>query len=75
MIFFVGVRYYLNIDRCAYGGVIAVSSLLDNTPQVRGAEILAVNCEPGRKKVYYNDDGIWKHYGSATNIRCTIANR
>ncbi|KAL9987607.1 hypothetical protein ACROYT_G001944 [Oculina patagonica] len=66
-----GVRYYLNIDRCAYGGVIAVSSFLDNTPQVRGAEVLAVNSNG--TQVYYNDDGIWHPYISARNIRCQPA--
>ena len=73
--FLTGVRYYLNIDRCAYGGVIAVRSVLDNTPQVRGAEVLAVNSEC--TQVYYNDDGIWKRYGSAlpSDIRCTVADR
>ncbi|KAL9987610.1 hypothetical protein ACROYT_G001948 [Oculina patagonica] len=70
-----GARYYLNIDRCAWGGVITVRSVLDNTPQVRGAEVLAVNSEC--TQVYYNDDGIWKRYESTTksSIRCTVANR
>ena len=47
-------------------------SLLDGTPQVRGAEILAVKSVNSKcTQVYYNDDGVWKRYGSATNIRCT----
>ena len=70
---FKGIRYYLNIDRCAYGGVVAVRSLLDGTPQVRGAEILAVKFVNSKcTQVYYNDDGVWKRYGSARNIRCKL---
>ena len=66
-----GVRYYLNIDRCAYGGVIAVRSLLDGTPQVRGAEILAAKYVNSKcTEVYYNDDEVWKRYRSAINIHC-----
>ena len=46
-------------------------SLLDGTPQVRGAEILAVKSVNSKcTQVYYNDDGVWKRYGSARNIRC-----
>lgn len=46
-------------------------SLLDSTPQVRGAEILAVKSVNSEyTEVYYNDDGVWKRYRSATNIRC-----
>lgn len=70
--FFQGVRYYLNIDRCAFGGVIAVRSSLDNTPQVRGAEVFAVttNCS-----VFYEEDGYWKPYQSARRIQCMRSNR
>ena len=71
VLIFKGVHYFLNIDRCAYGGVIHVSSFLDNTPQVRGAEVLAVNSEC--TQVYYHDDGIWQPYISARNIRCQPA--
>lgn len=46
-------------------------SWLDSTPQVRGAEILAVKSVNSEcTEVYYNDDGVWKRYRSATNIRC-----
>ena len=67
------MHYYLNIDRCAYGGVVQVSSWLDNTPQVRGAEIVAVNSEC--TQVYYHDDGAWKPYKSARDIRCAPARK
>ncbi|PFX27710.1 hypothetical protein AWC38_SpisGene7593 [Stylophora pistillata] len=69
-----GVRYYLNIDRCAYGGIVLVRSLLDNTPQVRGAEVLAVNSDCSQ--VFYNDDVVWRPYQSASSkdIRCVPAN-
>lgn len=68
-----GVRYYLNIDRCAYGGIVLVRSLLDNTPQVRGAEVLAVNSDCSQ--VFYNDV-VWRPYQSASSkdIRCVPAN-
>ncbi|XP_068709727.1 uncharacterized protein [Montipora foliosa] len=68
-----GIHYYLNTDRYAYGGVIDVHSRLDNLPQVRGAEVLAVNADC--TKVYFEEDGIWKPYQSARNIRCTRAKR
>lgn len=68
-----GIHYYLNTDRYAYGGTIHVCSRLDNLPQVGGAEVLAVNADC--TKVYFEEDGIWKPYRSARNIRCTRANR
>lgn len=66
---FPGVHYYLNIHRCAYGGVIPVRSLLDGTPQVRGAEVFAVNSDC--KQVFYEEGGTWKPYISARDIKCT----
>ena len=67
------MHYYLNIDRCAYGGVVQVASWLDNIPQVRGPEIFAVNSE--YTQVYYHDDGEWHPYISARDIRYTIEHR
>jgi len=64
-----GAHYYLNTDRYAYGGVIAVHSSLDNTPQVRGAEVFAVNSEC--TQIFFEEGGIWKPYRSARNICCT----
>lgn len=61
-----GMHYYLNIDRCAYGGIVPVASWWDNTPQVRGAEIFAVNSD--YTQVYYEDDGEWHPYRSARDI-------
>ena len=68
----IGIHYYLNTDRYAYGGVVYVQSVLDNIPQVRGAEVLAVNPEISWcTKIYFEEAGIWKPYRSARNIRCT----
>jgi len=64
-----GVHYYLNTDRYAYGGIIPVRSLLDNTPQVLGAEVFAVNSEC--TQIFFEEDGTWKPYRSARNIHCT----
>ena len=67
------MHYYLNIDRCAYGGVVHVASRLDNIPQVRGPEIFAVNSEYAQ--VYYHDDGEWHPYISARDIRYTTKHK
>ena len=67
--YILGVHYYINTDRYAWGGVIAVRSSLDNTPQVRGAEVFAVNAEC--TQVFYEEDGSWKPYRSARDIHCT----
>ena len=67
------MHYYLNIDRCAYGGVVQVAPWLDDIPLVRGPEIFAVNSE--YTQVYYHDDGEWHPYRSARDIRYTIEHR
>ena len=68
-LYVLGVHYYINTDRYAYGGVVTVRSSLDNTPQVRGPEAFALNAEC--TQVFYQLNGSWKPYRSATNIRCT----
>ena len=70
-LYVLGVHYYINTDRYAYGGVVTVRSSLDNTPQVRGAEVFALNAEC--TQVFYEESGSWKPYRSARNIRCTSA--
>lgn len=62
------MHYYLNVDRCAYGGVIAVSSHLDHKPQVRGPEVFAVNFNCS--SVYYEMNAKWHAYGTATDFKC-----
>ena len=60
-------HYYLNLDRCAYGGIRHTADRIDGTPIVRGAQMFAVdhNCSV----VYYHST-IWKAYRSSRNIRC-----
>ena len=70
-LYVLGVHYYINTDRYAYGGVVTVRSSLDNTPQVRGAEVFALNAEC--TQVFYEESGSWKPYRSARNIHCTSA--
>lgn len=65
---FSGAKYYLNIDRCANGGIRPVASTLDGLPMVRGAEIIAVNHNCTR--VYYHSDK-WEPYDSGRDIACT----
>lgn len=61
-------HYYLNLDRCAYGGIRLVGSPLDNKEMVRGAEIVAVdqNCTT----VYYHSEE-WSPYETGRDIVCT----
>ncbi|XP_031553759.1 uncharacterized protein LOC116290795 [Actinia tenebrosa] len=63
-----GMRYYLNLDRCAYGGVVAVASLIDHKKQVRGAEIFSTNssCDVA----LYEFDGDWRPYKTGRNFVC-----
>lgn len=61
-------HYYLNLDRCAYGGIRHVRSHLDNKEMVRGAEVVAVdlNCTT----VYYHSER-WVPYESGRDIVCS----
>ncbi|PFX23603.1 uncharacterized protein LOC111332759 [Stylophora pistillata] len=60
-------HYYLNLDRCAYGGIRHVRSHLDNKEMVRGAEVVAVdhNCTT----VYFHSE-VWTPYESGRDIVC-----
>lgn len=61
-------HYYLNLDRCAHGGIRPVGSPLDGKEMVRGAEVVAVdyNCTI----VYYHAEE-WTPYASGRDIVCT----
>lgn len=61
-------HYYLNLDRCAYGGIRLVGSPLDGKEMVRGAEIVAVN--HNCSTVYYHAE-YWTPYVSGRDIVCT----
>lgn len=61
-------HYYLNLDRCAYGGIRLVGSPLDGKEMVRGAEIVAVN--HNCSTVYYHAE-YWTPYLSGRDIVCT----
>lgn len=61
-------HYYLNLDRCAYGGIRPVGSPMDNKEMVRGAEIVAVN--QNCSTVYYHAEG-WFPYETGRDIVCT----
>ena len=65
---FSDAHYYLNLDRCAYGGIRHVRSHLDNKEMVRGAEVVAVdhNCTT----VYYHSER-WVPYESGRDIVCS----
>jgi len=65
---FVGAHYYLNVDRCAYGGVVTVKSHLDKTPQVRGPEVFAVDSDCSH--AYFELNGLWKVYVSGRDFKC-----
>jgi len=43
VIVILGLRYYLNKNRCVTGNIRAISSWLDTTPQVPRVNVLAVN--------------------------------
>ena len=61
-------HYYLNLDRCAYGGIRPVGSPMDGKEMVRGAEIVAVN--HNCTSVYYHSEE-WTPYDSDRDIVCT----
>lgn len=61
-------HYYLNLDRCAYGGIRLVGSPLDNKEMVRGAEIVAVDQKC--TTVYYHGEE-WSPYETGRDIVCT----
>lgn len=64
---FTDAHYYLNLDRCAYGGIRLVGSPIDGKEMVRGAEILAVN--HNCTIVYYHSKK-WTPYKSGRDIVC-----
>lgn len=57
-----GYRYYLNLDRCAYGERI----VLDHNPQIRGPTVFAINSTCSG--VYYVNKDKWCGYTSAEHI-------
>ncbi|PFX23602.1 hypothetical protein AWC38_SpisGene11838 [Stylophora pistillata] len=57
-----GYRYYLNLDRCAYGERI----VLDHKPQIRGPTVFAINSTCSG--VYYVNKDKWQGYTSAEHI-------
>lgn len=61
-------HYYLNLDRCAYGGIRPVGSPLDGKEMVRGAEVVAVN--HNCSIVYFHSEE-WTPYSSGRDIICT----
>ena len=61
--------YFLNTNRCIYGDVRRVRSLLDGRKPVRGAEIFAMTSDCSQ--VMYHAKGQWSPYISAKNIRWT----
>ena len=61
-------HYYLNLDRCAHGGVRPVGSPLDGKEMVRGAEIVAV--DQSCTTVYYHAEE-WEPYETGRDIVCT----
>ncbi|EDO31184.1 predicted protein [Nematostella vectensis] len=67
-----GMHFYLNLDRCAYGGVVMVGSLLDHKKQVRGAEVFAVNstCSGVYYEMGSGEQGQWHPYTSARDFVC-----
>ena len=66
-----GYRYYLNLDRCAYGRLVRTEDRFLHWKVVRGPNIFAVdqNCA----SVYYHSDE-WIRYNSATMIQCRHGN-
>lgn len=65
-----GYRYYLNIDRCAYGG-IQMADLNTGRKAIRGADIFAIDFEC--KHVFYYNEIIpekWVHYRSSKMVKC-----
>ena len=62
------MHYYLNIDRCAAGGIRLVSSPLDGLPMVRGAEVFAVN--DNCTEVYWHGDK-WSIYKTGRDMTCS----
>ncbi|KAK3739027.1 hypothetical protein QZH41_010488 [Actinostola sp. cb2023] len=63
-----GMHYYLNLERCAYGGIVPVKSHLDHTPQVRGAEVFVV--DPSCSRVFFEQNAKWHIYGTAVDFKC-----
>ena len=63
------MHYYLNLKRCGAGGVRYVRNWLFDLPQVRGAEVFAVddNCT----EVYYEHNQVWHKYRSTVNVMCS----
>lgn len=65
---FADMHYYLNLDRCAHGGIRPVASTLDGMPMIRGAEVFAVN--NNCTTVYYHAEA-WEPYTSGREITCS----
>ena len=71
---FIDVRYYVNIDRCAYGGPHSVQTGSKTTMEMSGPNVFAVDKEC--TQVYYhngNPPAHWKAYNTARwDLYCNV---
>lgn len=71
-----GVRYYLNIDRCAYGGLRETGDRITGRKRVYGADVFAVD-DMCYNAYYYNENkSSWIKYNSVSwkkfrNLYCS----
>ena len=63
------IHYFINTNRCVFGGVRTVGSLLDNIKPVRGAEVLALSETVDSVWYYLTKYKVWLEYQTANNIK------
>jgi len=65
-------RYYLNIDRCAYGGIRTTPDQATGLKRVSGPELFAVNHDCTIVKQYFEVIHNWTTIKSTTKEKCTF---
>lgn len=67
MFFVAEARFYLNIDRCAYGGLVH-STIYDHISHILGPNVFAINSTCNG--VLYHGDKDWVYFEEADGFDC-----